>query len=128
MYHYGQTRSLHDGLRMSGACAVCETVRQISIVSMTCSGAGSARNAAANGAPAKQPLCFIVIPPRRRPSESGAALHRHRVFSSRVVSPAGIYRHQRSEEHTSELQSLMRISYAVFCLKNKKQNNTHRER
>src|SRR3546814_8914971 len=28
----------------------------------------------------------------------------------------------RSEEHTSELQSLMRISYAVFCLKTKKQN------
>src|SRR3546814_6027965 len=33
---------------------------------------------------------------------------------------------QRSEEHTSELQSLMRISYAVFCLK--KQNSTNRER
>src|SRR3546814_5148736 len=30
----------------------------------------------------------------------------------------------RSEEHTSELQSLMRISYAVFCLKNKKQTYT----
>src|SRR3546814_9152700 len=30
----------------------------------------------------------------------------------------------RSEEHTSELQSLMRISYAVFCLKKKKHNNT----
>src|SRR3546814_1788198 len=29
--------------------------------------------------------------------------------------------HSRSEEHTSELQSLMRISYAVFCLKKKKQ-------
>src|SRR3546814_7653215 len=29
---------------------------------------------------------------------------------------------ERSEEHTSELQSLMRISYAVFCLKQKKQN------
>src|SRR3546814_6991980 len=29
----------------------------------------------------------------------------------------------RSEEHTSELQSLMRISYAVFCLKNKTQRN-----
>src|SRR3546814_985699 len=29
----------------------------------------------------------------------------------------------RSEEHTSELQSLMRISYAVFCLKKKKTNN-----
>src|SRR3546814_8369484 len=30
----------------------------------------------------------------------------------------------RSEEHTSELQSLMRISYAVFCLKKKKQKHT----
>src|SRR3546814_6049419 len=30
---------------------------------------------------------------------------------------------RRSEEHTSELQSLMRISYAVFCLKKKKQQN-----
>src|SRR3546814_10544482 len=30
----------------------------------------------------------------------------------------------RSEEHTSELQSLMRISYAVFCLKKKKKSNT----
>src|SRR3546814_9933561 len=36
-------------------------------------------------------------------------------------SPAGS-RRARSEEHTSELQSLMRISYAVFCLKKK---NTH---
>src|SRR3546814_2641384 len=31
----------------------------------------------------------------------------------------------RSEEHTSELQSLMRISYAVFCLKKKNKHNTH---
>src|SRR3546814_10052950 len=31
----------------------------------------------------------------------------------------------RSEEHTSELQSLMRISYAVFCLKKKKNNNVY---
>src|SRR3546814_1410640 len=31
----------------------------------------------------------------------------------------------RSEEHTSELQSLMRISYAVFCLKKKKKTLTH---
>src|SRR3546814_7304909 len=36
-------------------------------------------------------------------------------FHRRSVSDAG-----RSEEHTSELQSLMRISYAVFCLKKKK--------
>src|SRR3546814_1241163 len=31
----------------------------------------------------------------------------------------------RSEEHTSELQSLMRISYAVFCLKKKKEKKQH---
>src|SRR3546814_1807831 len=35
--------------------------------------------------------------------------------------------HNRSEEHTSELQSLMRISYAVFCLKKKKQQHTKHE-
>src|SRR3546814_10722543 len=39
------------------------------------------------------------------------------------VSPEPQYRKAgRSEEHTSELQSLMRISYAVFCLKKKKKN------
>src|SRR3546814_3857522 len=37
-----------------------------------------------------------------------------------IIAP-GIVQ-DRSEEHTSELQSLMRISYAVFCLKKKKQN------
>src|SRR3546814_1404482 len=36
------------------------------------------------------------------------------------VPAAALASTQRSEEHTSELQSLMRISYAVFCLKNKK--------
>src|SRR3546814_3645274 len=34
-------------------------------------------------------------------------------------------RRRRSEEHTSELQSLMRISYAVFCLKKKQKTNTN---
>src|SRR3546814_9731145 len=36
-----------------------------------------------------------------------------------------ISKEHRSEEHTSELQSLMRISYAVFCLK--KKNSTHKQ-
>src|SRR3546814_10353204 len=35
----------------------------------------------------------------------------------------GIFGEKRSEEHTSELQSLMRISYAVFCLKKKIRSN-----
>src|SRR3546814_3890629 len=38
--------------------------------------------------------------------------------------PAGMVEAMRSEEHTSELQSLMRISYAVFCLKKKKNCST----
>src|SRR3546814_8402197 len=42
------------------------------------------------------------------------------VSGKTVNSPA--INEVRSEEHTSELQSLMRISYAVFCLKNKKKN------
>src|SRR3546814_3914735 len=36
-------------------------------------------------------------------------------------------RRVRSEEHTSELQSLMRISYAVFCLKKKKHHHSYRQ-
>src|SRR3546814_2311437 len=36
-----------------------------------------------------------------------------------LLLPAAHFGEQRSEEHTSELQSLMRISYAVFCLKKK---------
>src|SRR3546814_6234612 len=46
-----------------------------------------------------------------------------REFRSRNVRETYDFRetwNQRSEEHTSELQSLMRISYAVFCLKKKK--------
>src|SRR3546814_3130770 len=39
-------------------------------------------------------------------------------------APTARHRNQRSEEHTSELQSLMRISYAVFCLKKKKTHKT----
>src|SRR3546814_3182420 len=39
-----------------------------------------------------------------------------RLVESRIPNPES----RRSEEHTSELQSLMRISYAVFCLKKKK--------
>src|SRR3546814_10480347 len=38
-------------------------------------------------------------------------------------SPARLRARERSAEHTSELQSLMRISYAVFCLKKNKINN-----
>src|SRR3546814_2580806 len=41
-------------------------------------------------------------------------------YAPSQYSLEGAIQHIRSEEHTSELQSLMRISYAVFCLKKKK--------
>src|SRR3546814_2368665 len=42
---------------------------------------------------------------------------------ARMVAGLGEAHRRRSEEHTSELQSLMRISYAVFCLKKKKKQS-----
>src|SRR3546814_6654234 len=45
-------------------------------------------------------------------------------FAQSLLSAFPIEAGLRSEEHTSELQSLMRISYAVFCLKKKKNTNT----
>src|SRR3546814_8061120 len=60
-----------------------------------------------------------VLPPLRHPAEGSRA---GRAICIRVgLSSWGV---ERSEEHTSELQSLMRISYAVFCLK-KKTIQTH---
>src|SRR3546814_9744932 len=47
----------------------------------------------------------------------------HRLTAERALEGAA---NRRSEEHTSELQSLMRISYAVFCLK-KKNNDTEKK-
>src|SRR3546814_8349873 len=62
------------------------------------------------------------------------ARHRHRCRHRQVLQAASGDRvsrlseaDRRSEEHTSELQSLMRISYAVFCLKKKKDINTQHD-
>src|SRR3546814_7768955 len=46
-------------------------------------------------------------------------------YALRPRSGDGGHDFPRSEEHTSELQSLMRISYAVFCLKKKNTKNTY---
>src|SRR3546814_8187707 len=56
----------------------------------------------------------------------GEALKHAPAHPNLLVNLANSQRDQgkRSEEHTSELQSLMRISYAVFCLKKKNTNNT----
>src|SRR3546814_9177709 len=44
----------------------------------------------------------------------------HRRLGRQAAAHRAVHAPHRSEEHTSELQSLMRISYAVFCLKKKK--------
>src|SRR3546814_5610617 len=58
---------------------------------------------------------------------AGDALRPERDEPLAVVAVGGVQVHgrggARSEEHTSELQSLMRISYAVLCLKKKKNSN-----
>src|SRR3546814_7765071 len=59
--------------------------------------------------------------PRTARPGSGSALGRSKLDGKRGPHAAGGQR-SRSEEHTSELQSLMRISYAVFCLKKKTTN------
>src|SRR3546814_360370 len=63
-----------------------------------------------------------VPPLAPRPAGAVDPLQGNRAHQRRVAGNGGLRR--RSEEHTSELQSLMRISYAVFCLK-KKQTNTN---
>src|SRR3546814_5716131 len=50
------------------------------------------------------------------------AMDIEKMLGDNAADVTRVYGHGRSEEHTSELQSLMRISYAVFCLKKKRQN------
>src|SRR3546814_7957647 len=90
-----------------------------------------------------QPGLVVGVPASGRPAVTGwrqpVAVSRGVKGSARTwpvgtpgkISASGVrYRlsgnlsRRRSEEHTSELQSLMRISYAVFCLKKKKTQNT----
>src|SRR3546814_3400549 len=61
---------------------------------------------------------------KRARRRNGRVLRRQYCEASKRAGTTGYGK--RSEEHTSELQSLMRISYAVFCLKKKKKViNTH---
>src|SRR3546814_10496144 len=96
----------------------------------------------ATAAPAQRRVSSMVGPTLERSRPRGdlprvegppAADHRHhrrrledRASATARASAWGRARRRgwRSEEHTSELQSLMRNSYAVFCLKKKKKNKT----
>src|SRR3546814_8513943 len=84
-----------------------------------------------NYGPADDPLKLLEMRTRGGISVYARGRDYHDVVKSRLKQLAGFI-HQRfaaevkrSEEHTSELQSLMRISYAVFCLKKKKKQNIY---
>src|SRR3546814_1587860 len=97
-------------------------------------GVGSTGSASDSKPPQEKPM-----PNSSSPSISAAAAARFLPFRMNENSPVAPLKSRaqiewpgqdgkagRSEEHTSELQSLMRISYAVFCLKKKKQQRqTH---
>src|SRR3546814_1413131 len=68
--------------------------------------------------PAALALCGASDPDTQKRIDAILAEHGEDEFAAHFLTQAGL---DRSEEHTSELQSLMRISYAVFCLKKKKQ-------
>src|SRR3546814_9196881 len=84
-------------------------------------------DAPAGSAPALSPIAALFhrrrfagprrAPERRATPEDSPRPHPMRIYLQMLNTPA------RSEEHTSELQSLMRTSYAVFCLKKKKKQN-----
>src|SRR3546814_5380273 len=66
------------------------------------------------------PVVTRTQPHTREPSEPDAEKEEAMVDEGSYERGRDKLREVRSEEHTSELQSLMRISYAVFCLKKKK--------
>src|SRR3546814_7301864 len=61
-------------------------------------------------------ICASVVAAQASPAASAR-------LCAVISCPDAVTAEHRSEEHTSELQSLMRISYAVFCLKKKKKQN-----
>src|SRR3546814_9985142 len=69
-------------------------------------------------------VLVVVFEPRNVQivAEAAARQARDRAADADQVADRRAGRHDRSEEHTSELQSLMRNSYSAFCLKKKKNN------
>src|SRR3546814_1155402 len=70
------------------------------------------------------PVKEAAAPLRAEATLFGVATALNRSIGCLAITAIRALTRSRSEEHTSELQSLMRISYAVFCLKKKKQRQT----
>src|SRR3546814_14220154 len=95
IYTYGHTLSLHDALPIFLLAVIAQLQRQ--------------RLAGA----------IARLGQQRPGAGQSVGIGRRRIGGRNALVIADVAGHERSEEHTSELQSLMRISYAVFCLKKK---------
>src|SRR3546814_3441371 len=133
IYTYGHTHSLHDALPISegyGGEDIGESVHAPPVIG--CGGSGMSTEAPE--ILLAHYLKTLKLPTFQREYQKlarqcAAEGVDHIGYLTRLAEREMIER--RSEEHTSELQSLMRISYAVFCLKkkkNKNKNNNHTER
>src|SRR3546814_5762083 len=120
IYSYGHTLSLHDALPISSASRPTPCLGCISTPSP---GAPLRGRDARRGA-----RRWDCAPPSICCKRATAAKSKKKAIVEAVTQPdwlscvtrSWMPTPPRSEEHTSELQSLMRISYAVFCLKKKK--------
>src|SRR3546814_8901643 len=109
-----------DGRAAGPWCRRARGVRKAAsgVARLPATGSQSDRTSARCGQPNAQEYRSLA----RRPERAAPPL------SGSRAGRRGPRRRGRSEEHTSELQSLMRISYAVFCLKKKKQNQLQKSR
>src|SRR3546814_3732077 len=94
------------------AVLVCRSASGVFALENMCSHATSSLE----GGKMKGPFLFCPLHGMRIDMRNGCP------SGQLTKKPVKVYEATRSEEHTSELQSLMRISYAVFCLKKKKNN------
>src|SRR3546814_4464462 len=83
------------------------------------------RGLAAHHAPSKANAAPSIVPPAMSLAQWTPSMMREKPLRTIIAAASAQAKNRqrggaRSEEHTSELQSLMRISYAVFCLKKKK--------
>src|SRR3546814_8299896 len=125
-----------------GASLLCVARQQDRFLGRVGAGSGDHQNTAFGGLDAEGRHPHVLLVRKRRRLAGGPAGHQgarafldlpfYEVLKGLFIQPpitkrcnerGDRARENRSEEHTSELQSLMRISYAVFCLTKKKQNN-----
>src|SRR3546814_6545189 len=106
IYKYWQTLSLHDALPIFAG-------------GMATGYRGNTRSTLTPAGNSVGDLGQQAGPPARSPRRCSSRT------DLRMIVGQGMTPDERSEEHTSELQSLMRISYAVFCLKKKTSTTTN---